>query len=93
MTTGRLANVMTVLVAIVALATFSTAAWAATTRYVDASAAGGDGSSWAQAYTNLQDAIGASSSGDEIWVAQGTYYPADSGAARREHQPSSCRPV
>lgn len=42
--------------------------------YVDLNASGNnDGSSWADAYNELQDAIDNTSSG-EIWVAQGTYY-------------------
>lgn len=36
---------------------------------------GGDGSSWAKAFTNLQQAIDSASVSDEIWVAKGTYYP------------------
>ncbi len=44
--------------------------------YVDASAAsGGNGASWACAFQNLQDAINAASSGHEIWVKAGTYFP------------------
>ncbi len=44
--------------------------------YVDASAAGpGDGSTWLDAYQNLQSALAAAQSGDEIWVAAGTYKP------------------
>jgi len=44
--------------------------------YVDANASdGGNGSSWALAYTHVQDALLYSSSGDEIWVADGEYYP------------------
>jgi len=44
--------------------------------YVDADAAGANnGSSWADAFNYLQDALTAASRGDEIWVAQGIYKP------------------
>jgi hypothetical protein len=35
----------------------------------------GDGSSWAQAFGNLQDALQVAQPGDSIWVAKGTYLP------------------
>jgi len=46
--------------------------------YVDADAPGAnDGSSWADAYNYLQDALMFASAGDEIRVAQGVYRPDD----------------
>jgi parallel beta-helix repeat protein len=48
----------------------------AVTRYVKQTASGtGNGSSWANASSNLQNMINASTSGDEVWVAAGTYKP------------------
>ena len=50
------------------------------TRYVDVSATGaGDGTSWADAFPTLQDALAAAVSGDDVWVAAGTYYPDEGG--------------
>ncbi len=36
---------------------------------------GGDGASWATAYSDLQDALGLASPGSQIWIAAGTYLP------------------
>ncbi|MCF6318914.1 MAG: hypothetical protein L3J83_06510 [Proteobacteria bacterium] len=44
--------------------------------YVDENVvAAGNGSSWINAFDNLQDALAVAISGEEIWVAQGVYYP------------------
>jgi hypothetical protein len=57
--------------------------------YVNASAGGAnDGTSWSDAYTDLQTALGNTSTG-EIWVAAGIYYPsATSGTSYSFHMKS-----
>jgi len=61
------------------LLSFTTPAWAGI-RYVDASLATGanDGTTWADAFqgsAGLQAALAIAASGDQIWVADGTYKP------------------
>lgn len=46
------------------------------TFFVHASASGSNsGSNWTDAFTDLQEALSTASSGDQIWVAAGTYKP------------------
>jgi len=49
--------------------------------YVDSNSVAGspDGCSWANAFPNLQDALAVAVNGDQIWVADGTYYPDQGG--------------
>lgn len=62
---------------ILILATLTQFTSAQSVIYVNYAADGAnDGSSWASAFLNLQDALAAAETGDEIWVAQGIYYPA-----------------
>lgn len=44
--------------------------------YVDSRAIGNNsGSTWANAFKKIQDALQVATTGDSIWVARGTYYP------------------
>ncbi|MCB1127279.1 MAG: hypothetical protein KDM81_12330, partial [Verrucomicrobiae bacterium] len=44
--------------------------------HVDGTAkGGGTGTTWADAYVHLEDALGVAVAGDQIWVAAGTYRP------------------
>lgn len=65
----------TKLVLLFAFSFFATAAMAQIT-YVDANATGANnGTSWADAYINVQDGIDATAAGFPVWVAKGTYLP------------------
>ncbi len=46
-------------------------------RYVNINVSGGtaDGTSWTNAFSTLQSALNIAVTGDQIWVAKGTYYP------------------
>ena len=54
--------------------------------YVDSSAKAGtnNGHSWPNAYTDLQSALSTAVTGNQIWVAKGTYYPGTSRSDRFE---------
>jgi len=63
---------------VMALISFQSARADPGTIYVDQNAPGPshDGLSWTTAYTNVQAALAVAAYGDQIWVAQGVYYPA-----------------
>ena len=44
--------------------------------YVDADRAGGNGTSWVQAYKTIEAAISGEGENEEFWIAEGTYLPA-----------------
>ncbi len=64
-----------VVLAVVGIGTLVGAARSDVLRVDDDAAPGGDGSSWSRAYDSLTDALGAASSGDQLWVAKGVYVP------------------
>src|SRR6478735_12674815 len=59
-----------------ALLSISFIAQSQTRRYVNHAATGtNNGSSWVNAYSNLQTAIASSAVNDTLWIAEGTYKP------------------
>jgi hypothetical protein len=56
--------------------------WPDTVIRVDANATGqGNGTTWQDGFTELQEALCTARSGDEVWVADGTYQPDEGGQA------------
>ncbi|MCD7971777.1 MAG: hypothetical protein LUG18_03795 [Candidatus Azobacteroides sp.] len=65
----------------------------AATRYVTPEGNGlKDGSSWANASDDPQAMINMSASGDEVWVAKGTYLPTHTAAGWTEDAPTGVNP-
>lgn len=65
------------------VASMGAAASAQQRYYVNGTATGdGTGSSWVDAFADLQSALQAAGDGDEIWVAAGVYYPGPLTASR-----------
>ena len=61
---------------LIILYVFFTLTLHANTIFVNNSANGNnDGTSWQNAYLDLQDAINVAVDGDDLWIAQGVYYP------------------
>jgi hypothetical protein len=54
---------------------FCCSAWATKRYCTSGGSASNDGSTWANATSDIQKIINNSSSGDTVWVAAGTYYP------------------
>ncbi len=67
---------ISILLVSIILFLFSNIVLSQTKRYVKAVATGtGDGSSWANASSNLQAMIDASAPADQVWIAKGTFKP------------------
>jgi len=93
---SALASVLTVLISSLLIGVALLATGVGTVRadpgriYVDAGAPGPlhDGTSWTTAYTNVQEALDGATRGDEIWVAEGVYYP-DEGPGQTDNSQGS----
>ena len=72
----RLACSLMLSITLLSLLAGTTVSAAGSIIFVDANASGANnGTSWADAYVNLQSALAAAVSGKQIWVAAGTYKP------------------
>lgn len=74
--------------ALLAFSFLGSAAPAAILRVAENAAGAGYGTSWADAFPKLQDALTAATDGDEIWLAAGTYFP-DERSGMPDGNPSS----
>lgn len=73
---GKKIRIMLVLVGIILAVQCAFVSVAVAVVYVDSTATGvGNGSSWADAYTDLQVGINSAAVSSEVWVASGTYLP------------------
>ncbi|MCA9310199.1 MAG: right-handed parallel beta-helix repeat-containing protein [Phycisphaerales bacterium] len=71
---------------------YAAAAASAGTIYVREGALGGNtGTSWADAYADLHDALDSAAPGDEIWVATGIYQPSTTSADVSYTMPAGVR--
>lgn len=68
-------NMRLTLVTLIGLGLSAGIACADVLRVDDDAAPGGDGSAWSRAFDSLTDALATAVSGDQIWVAEGTYTP------------------
>ncbi|WMN10674.1 InlB B-repeat-containing protein [Marivirga salinae] len=75
---------------LISLLAISLQSFSQTILYVDKDATGlNDGTSWSNAFTDLQSALALDASGDQIWIADGTYIPGSSRASSYQFDASN----